>query len=337
MPQGPGQKLIHVSTIFFHSKNAKRTEAINRLAIPHNFSAQCAFRCHMEQFAFDYFLKPARRRAIINRITHLLAAQCDTAVHTFKNVETGALRRVGIEYVHDKLRIQNPLLQVQGQFMEVLPFNETLFIPFFPEVGALNLELFIYIMQKSSDSLQSIHNNYLTARSFRDINDRKRDSHDATFNQLGLLSSIPHKVTLEIRIEYPAFLLDPFKNLRDRPCFLANEERAERIPCLTVPRGIVALNLFSQGDSGLRRNDRKKAGMAGIGHVCGLLRSRPQIPGCWIPAFAGMAEKRGGDGSCTDWQAGIQRIKPSPPFLRPIPPFPRRACPRLEQGRKSSE
>jgi len=38
------------------------------------------------------------------------------------------------------------------------------------------------------------------------------------------------------------------------------------------------------------RASRSFAGRTDIGHVCGLLTPRPQMPGCWIPACAGMAE-----------------------------------------------
>jgi len=55
--------------------------------------------------------------------------------------------------------------------------------------------------------------------------------------------------------------------------------------------------------------------MADIGHVCGLLTPRPQIPGCWIPASAGMAEKRGGDGFCTDCCAGMAKRRCAPGYV----------------------
>jgi len=37
---------------------------------------------------------------------------------------------------------------------------------------------------------------------------------------------------------------------------------------------------------------RLEGGNGGVRHVRGLSMPRPQIPGCWIPAFAGMAEKK---------------------------------------------
>ena len=39
------------------------------------------------------------------------------------------------------------------------------------------------------------------------------------------------------------------------------------------------------GEAEMTRGGRN----GGVGHVCGLLTPCPQIPGCWIPASAGMA------------------------------------------------
>jgi len=61
--------------------------------------------------------------------------------------------------------------------------------------------------------------------------------------------------------------------------------------------------------------------------VCGLLTPRPQIPGCWIPASAGMAEKRAGDGFYTDWQAEIPRRRTAIPAPRTAIPVPHLAIP----------